>query len=134
METRVPAQHLFRNIFWFWISILALVLLFAGFPGTSALAANPYKFTDQCEGDPGDGLLSPRVTEGLGLSAGDLDEDLIFDDHGYFIVPVFTNWASPGTTGVQFLLIPQPGPGFRIVTGTAPWLHNFTGRGWHHAR
>ena len=85
METRVPAQHLFRNIFRFWIAILALVLLFAGFPGTSALAANPYKFTDQCEGDPGDGVLNPRAKEELDLSAGDLDENLIFEDRGYFV-------------------------------------------------
>jgi hypothetical protein len=135
MVTRVPAQHLFRHILCFAAgAALVLTLFSAGFSGASALAATPYEFTDGSEGDPGDGVLSPRAREGQDQSADDLDENLIPDDHGYLLVPLFTNWASPGTVSVRFLLIPRSEPGYGIVTGVAPWSFLFPGRGWNHAR
>ena len=136
MVTRVPAQHLFRHILRFGIgAALALSLFCAEFPGSSALAANIYKLRDGSEGDPGDGVLSPRATgNDKDLSAVSLDENVIPGDHGYLLVPVFTNWVSPGTATLRFLLIPRPGPGAGGVTGDSPWSSTFSGRWWNHAR
>ncbi len=135
MVKRVPAQHLFRHVLWFRTgATLVLALLCIGLSGASALAANPYQYTDVCEGDPGDGVLSPRAKENVDQPAGALDEVVVFENQGYLLVPVFTNWTSPGTAAVRFLLIPRSEPGFKIVTGTAPWFSLFPGRGWNHAR
>jgi len=135
MVTRVPAQHLFRHILRFGaVAALALTLFCAGFSGAPTLAATPYDYADGSEGDPGDGVLSPRAREGKDQPADALDQNLIPDDHGYLLVPVFTNWASPGTFSLRFLLIPRSEPGYRIVTGAASWSSLFPGRGWNHAR
>lgn len=136
MVSRVPAKHLFRHILRFGTgAVLALSLFCTGFSSSTALAARIYELHDGSEGDPGDGVLSPRAAgNNTDKSTVSLDEKVIPGDYGYLLVPVFTNWASPGTASLRFLLIPRSGPGDGIVIGTASWPSTFSGRWWNHAR
>ena len=133
MVTRGLAQHLFRHIYRFG-TVLALALLCTGIFITSSLAATPYNLTNATEGDPGDGVLEPMAAEELNSSAGACDEGIVVGDHGYLLVPVFTNWASSGIPTLRFLLIPRTESGFGFVTGAAPWFPTFSGRGSNHAQ
>jgi len=133
MVTRVLAQHLFRHILRCG-AVLAFALLFTGYFVTSTLAVNPYEMANITEGDPGDGVLEPRATEEKNPPAGTLDEGVGFVDHGFLLVPVFTNWASPGIPTLRFLFIPRTEPGYAILTGAAHWFPTFSGRGSNHAR
>lgn len=133
MVTRGQTQHLFRHIPWFG-AVLALALLCAGISVTSTLAATPYNLTNATEGDPGDGVLEPMVTEEMNSSASSFDEGIVVGDHGYLLVPVFTNWALSGIPTLRFLLIPRTESGYGFVTGAAPWFPTFSGRGLNHAR
>ena len=44
------------------LALLAILVLFA-FVATPTLARAPYEMNDATEGDPGDGVLSPRLAE-----------------------------------------------------------------------
>ena len=133
MVTRGLAQHLFRHILRFGTD-LALALLCTGIFITPTLAATLYNMVNATEGDPGDGVLEPMTMEEMTSSAGTFDEGIVVGDHGYLLVPVFTNWASSGIPTLRFLLIPRTEPGYGFVTGAAPWFPTFSGRGSNHAQ
>lgn len=133
MVTRGQTQHLFRHILRFG-AVMALALFCAGYSVTSTLAATPYNMANATEGDPGDGVLEPMATQEMNSPACTYDEGIVVGDHGYILVPVFTNWASSGIPTLRFLLIPRTEPGYGFVTRAAFWFPTFSGRGSNHAQ
>ena len=105
------------------LALLAILVLFA-FVATPTLARDPYEMSDATEGDPGDGVLSPRQaelsSEGMPLT-GDLKVAAPIGDRS-------TEWPVPRTWRFH-LAVYMPVVGW--CTAAPLWLF-LEGR-WTHA-
>jgi len=108
------------------VFLLCSVLCFGVLAPVSSHAASPYDRTDRTEGDPGDGVLNPRIENGGGGGSGSNTADprrglyttARYTPHGQWQWVLFV----PGHGSVILVLPNSTGPGTLLN-----W-------GWHHAR
>lgn len=94
--------------------ILFCLMTFVLAHAAPALGRTPYRMKDAQEGDPGDGVLSPRASEQDAISAPAPDpEPVTSEAQG-------ASASAVGRTGVVLVVAP----------GHGAWFFPTTGRGW----